>query len=106
MVVMVVYIVAVVRTDTDYSLFAMLAIAVLVTFIVYRLTQSWAVGQAGALVFMLCPVVTYWVPFHRVDCLAVCFSLAAYAACGPRLGKLLSQRRPERRRVNQARKFP
>jgi hypothetical protein len=67
------------------SLGAMFCTTFLVGWMVYRRSRSWEVSQTCALLLLTAPVVTYWIPYHRVDSLAVCLAVASYAALdGPR----------------------
>src|SRR5262249_39253756 len=64
------------------ALAAMLATALLFALLIYRPTHSVEVSLAGALFYLAAPVVTYWLPYHRVDTLAIFLSLASYAVLG------------------------
>lgn len=65
------------------SLLAALATAGLAVWAVRRRTQSLELGLLAALVFLASPTVSYWMPYARVDMLALFFALAAYIAVGP-----------------------
>ena len=62
------------------ALAAALGIAALVAGVVARQTGRIEFGLFAGLLFLGSSVVSSWVPFHRVDTLAVLFAMAAYAA--------------------------
>jgi len=66
------------------SLAAALAIAVLTAWVVRRETRSVELGLLAPLAFLVSPTVSYWMPYARVDMLALLATLGAYAALGPK----------------------
>jgi len=62
------------------ALAAALGITALVAGVVVRQTGRIEFGLFAGLLFLGSSVVSSWVPFHRVDTLAVLFAVAAYAA--------------------------
>jgi hypothetical protein len=66
------------------SLAAALAIAVLAAWVVRRETRSVELGLLAPLAFLVSPTVSYWMPYARVDMLALLSTLGAYAMLGPR----------------------
>jgi hypothetical protein len=64
------------------SLAATLTIAALTAWVATRQTRSFDWGLLASLVFLASPTVAYWLPYARVDMLALLASLGAYAAIG------------------------
>ncbi|HUY36327.1 MAG TPA: hypothetical protein VMV69_26550 [Pirellulales bacterium] len=66
------------------SLAAAIAIAALATWVIARQTRSVELGLLAPLAFLVSPTVAYWMPYARVDMLALLAALGAYAALGPK----------------------
>ncbi|HVC96588.1 MAG TPA: glycosyltransferase 87 family protein, partial [Pirellulales bacterium] len=64
------------------SLAAALAIAALAAWVVRRETRSVELGLLAPLAFLVSPTVSYWMPYARVDMLALLATLGAYAVLG------------------------
>jgi hypothetical protein len=71
------------------SLFALVATAGMLALIVYRETRSGTLSQMAALAYLFASPVLIWLPFARVDSLAIFFAVSAYAAVGPRKRNLV-----------------
>jgi len=72
------------------ALAAALGITALVAGVVVRQTGRIEFGLFAGLLFLGSSVVSSWVPFHRVDTLAVLFAVAAYAAASSGKGRGLA----------------
>ncbi len=66
------------------SLAAALAIAALAAWVARRETRSVELGLLAPLAFLVSPTASYWMPYARVDMLALLATLGAYAALGPK----------------------
>jgi hypothetical protein len=64
------------------SLAASLTIAALAAVVAARQTHSIELGLLASLAFVASPTVAYWMPYARVDMLALLASLGAYASLG------------------------
>jgi hypothetical protein len=71
------------------SLLALVGTAALLALIIFRHTRSAALAQAAPFLYLVASPVVWWLPYARVDSLAVFFALSAYAAVGPRTRHLL-----------------
>jgi hypothetical protein len=71
------------------SLLALVATSAMVALIVYRESRSATLAQIAALTYLFASPVLIWLPFARVDSLAVFFAVSAYAAVGPRKRNLV-----------------